>query len=117
MSWVKACWSRPSRLLDHVQVGVGDALAEAFREGQQEQDHLVLLAGVEAADHAEVHERQAAVVGQQDVARVRIAVEHAVDGDLLHVRRQQVGGDGLRIVLLRAPSRVTLRPGGARARS
>ena len=89
----------PVRLLDHVQVGVGHALAESLRKGQQEQDHLVLLAGIEAADHAEVHQGQAAVVGEQDVAGVRIAVKDAIDGDLLHVRRQQVFSDAFGIVL------------------
>ena len=82
------------RLLDHLEIRLGYPLAEALREGEQEQDHLVLLTGVEATDHAEVHQRQPAVVSEQDVAGVWIAMEHAVDRDLLHVRRQQIGRDG-----------------------
>jgi hypothetical protein len=34
-------------LLDHVQVRLGHPFAQSFGEGQQEQDHLVLLARVE----------------------------------------------------------------------
>src|ERR687885_475973 len=56
---------------------VPSPMREPLRERQQEQDLLVLLASVEATDHPEVHQRQAPVIGQQDVARVRIAVENA----------------------------------------
>ena len=73
--------------LHHVQVGVGDAVPLALGEGQQEADDAVLLARIEAAHHAEVHQRQAAVVGYVDVAGVGVAVEHAVDHDLLEVGR------------------------------
>ena len=47
---------------------------------------------------------QPAVVGEQHIAGVRIAVKHSVDGNLFHVRRQQVAPDGLRI------ARIELRP-------
>ena len=94
----RAAWAEILRLLDHVQIGFGNPLSETFRKREQEEDHLVLLARVEAADHAEVHQCQAAIVGEQDVAGVRIAVEDAIDGDLLHVRREQILGDALRIV-------------------
>ena len=71
--------------LHHLQVGVGHAVALALRESQQQQDDVVLLPGVEAPDHPEVHQRQLALVGEEDVAGVRVAVEDAVDHHLLQV--------------------------------
>ena len=37
----------------------------------------------------EIDQREAAVVGEEDVAGMRIGVEHAVDDDLLQVRAHQ----------------------------
>ena len=42
---------------DHVQISLGHTFAQALGEGQQEQDHLVLLACIETPDHTEVHQR------------------------------------------------------------
>jgi hypothetical protein len=50
------------------------------------------LLGVEAADRAEVDQGQAAVGEQQDIARMRVGVEHAALGDLVHHAAQQRAG-------------------------
>src|SRR5205807_6105501 len=61
--------------LNHVQIGVGYAFAQALGEGQQQEDDIVFLTGVEAADHTEIHQGQAAIIGEEDVARVGITVD------------------------------------------
>lgn len=83
--------------LNHLQVGIGYTVPQAFRESQQEKDDLILLVGVEAPDHTEVHQGQAAVIGEHDIAWMGVAVENAIDDDLLEIGRKQVFGDGTRV--------------------
>src|SRR6266516_1103398 len=75
-----------SAQLDHVQVGVGDAFSQAIREGKQQQDDPVLLAGVEAPDHAKIHQRYTTIIGEEDIAWMRVAMENAINHNLLEVR-------------------------------
>ncbi len=71
---------------DHFQVGIGDAGPHAFGKGEQQQNNAILLAGIESPDHAKIHQRQVAIVGQQDIAGMGVTVKYAIDHDLLEVR-------------------------------
>ena len=96
------------RWLDHVEVGFGHALAQAFGKAA-ETGSSCPSDRRRRSDHAEIHQRQVPVVGQQDVARVRIAMKHAVDGDLLHVGREQVRGDRLGVAPSAPPAPTSAR--------
>ena len=50
------------------------------------------MAGRRVADHAEVEQRDAAVAGDEDVARMRIGVESPVDQHLLQVGAEELLG-------------------------
>ena len=69
---------------------IGDVVGSVLREGEQEQAERPPRIVVEAADEAEVQQREPAVLGQQDVAAVRIGVVDAVDGDLLDVGAEEL---------------------------
>ena len=69
---------------------VGDVVGSVLREREQEQAECPPRVVVEAADEAEVEQREPAVVGQEDVAAVRIGVVDAVDGDLLDVGAEEL---------------------------
>src|SRR5438874_226766 len=71
--------------LDHFQVGVGNTFALSLGEGQEQEDDVVLLAGVETPNHTKVHEGQASIITEQDVAWMGITVEGTIDNDLLEI--------------------------------
>jgi hypothetical protein len=75
----------------HLRGGVV-ALAVADEEEDLEQVLLHRRAGV--PDHAEVEQRDPAVVRDEHVSRVGIGVEEAVDEDLLQVGPEQLLGEG-----------------------
>ena len=41
--------------LDHLQVRISHTLALSLREGQQQENDVVLLTGIEASNHTKVH--------------------------------------------------------------
>ena len=57
------------------------------------------MPGEMRADHAEVEQRDAVVVGEEDVAGMRIGVEEAVDQDLLQIGAEQLLGQRLAVDL------------------
>jgi hypothetical protein len=67
--------------------------AAAFADCQQQLQQPILHLRTEPADHAKVDERQQALVGDEDVAGMRIGVKHAVDDDLLQIRAHQRVGE------------------------
>src|SRR5689334_18888241 len=85
------------RYLGHIGVDVGYTLTLAFRKSQEQEQDLFFLLSIESANHAKVQQGEASIVGQQNIAWMRIAVERAVDHHLLDVSREQLLGNGDRI--------------------
>ena len=67
-------------------------VAPALAHRDHQLSKALLHARRHRGHHAEVEERQTAVVGEQDVARMRIGVEEAVHHDLLEVGTAQLLG-------------------------
>jgi hypothetical protein len=74
---------------DQFQQGVAERRGVAAAEGEQQILQREPLPGVEAADRAEVEHGEAAIGEQQDVARMRVGMEHAALGNLVHHAAQQ----------------------------
>jgi hypothetical protein len=75
--------------------GVGQRLRVAAGEGDQDALQRGLLQGVEAADRAEVQQRQAAIGKDEHVAGVGVGVEDPAAKDLLeHAGKQHPGQPG-----------------------
>ena len=68
----------------------GHLLAVAVTDRQQQLDDLVLQARGDRADHAEVEQREAAVVGDHQVAGVRVRVQDAVVEHQVEVAAEQL---------------------------
>ena len=81
----------------HLEQGVGERGRVAPVQGEQQPLQRGAQPGVQAADRAEVDQPQPPVVEQQDVARVRVGVEDAVDDDLPQHAVEQVTGEPLAI--------------------
>jgi hypothetical protein len=64
----------------------------ALADGQHQPREVLLQLRAEPPHHPQVQQRQPAVVGQEDVAGVRVGVEEAVDQDLLEVGAEQLLG-------------------------
>jgi hypothetical protein len=74
---------------DQFQQGVAERRGVAATECEQQVLQREPLPGIEAADRAEVEHGDAAIGDQQDVARVRVGMEHAALGNLVHHTAQQ----------------------------
>ena len=68
---------------------VGDFLAAAVDRGEQQLQQALALLRRHVRDHAQVEQRQPAVVGDQQVARMRIGVDLAVHEHLVQVAAHQ----------------------------
>ena len=68
-------------------------LAAAVGHREDELQQLLLHLRLDARHHAEVEQRQPAVLGDQDVAGVRVGVEEAVHQDLVEVGAAEVLGE------------------------
>ena len=68
---------------------VGDLLAAAVDRGEQQLEQALALLRRHVRDHAEVEQRQPPVVGDQQVARMRIGVDLAVHEHLVEVAAHQ----------------------------
>ena len=90
--------------------------AAAFADRQQQLQQPILHLRAEPADHAEIDQRQQAVVGDEHVAGMRIGVEDAVDDDLLQIGAHQRVGEHVALEI-EAHQRTDLRDLGARRRS
>ena len=71
-----------------------------FADREQQLQQLLLPVGVQAAHHPEIEERDAPVVGQEDVAWMRVGVEEAVDDDLVQIGAEQLQRQPLAVDLL-----------------
>jgi hypothetical protein len=86
-----------ARLVELVQAraqvdeDLGRLLAAAVDGGEHELEQAVAHARRHVRDHAEVHQHQLGLVGEQHVARVRVGVDDAVHEHLVQVRAHQVG--------------------------
>ena len=85
-------------------------------ERQQQRDEAVLHLRGDARGHAEVDQREPAVVGEQHVAGVRVGVDEAVDQDLVEVGAEQRAGER-RPVHLHQAQRTGGADAGARRRA
>ena len=65
--------------LAHLQREVRGLFGAAVGHREQELQELLLPIGRQPADHAEIEQRDALVVGEQHVARMRIGVKEAVE--------------------------------------
>jgi hypothetical protein len=79
---------RPARA--DVDEQVGGLPGAAVAHGQQHAEQLVLQVAGDPAHHPDVDQREPVVVGEEDVPRVRVGVEEAVDQDLLKVGLEEV---------------------------
>ena len=68
-----------------LQRHVGDLLAAAVDDAQHQLQQPLAHARVDAADHAQVEQDEAVLLVEQHVAGVRVAVEEALDEDVLEV--------------------------------
>ena len=97
----------------HLEQGVGHRHRVTPVDGEHQPLQGGAQPGVQAADRAEVDQPQPPVGEQQDVARMRVGVEDAVDDDLPQQAVEQVTGQPLAIAV---GQRVRRRPCSAPAR-
>jgi len=65
-------------------------VAASLRRRHHQLEQPLLRPCREVPDHVEIDERDLLVVGEEDVARMRIGVEEAVDDDLVQVRAHEL---------------------------
>jgi hypothetical protein len=79
-------------LLAHRDGDLGRVLAAPLADRHQQPQQVVLKGRGDAAHHAEIEQGEARVVGDEDVAGVRVGVEDAVHEYLLEVGAEQFVG-------------------------
>ena len=67
-----------------------DVVGAVLRDREQQQRQAAARVVVEAAEQPEVEQREASVVGEEHVPRVRIGVVDALDDDLVHVGAEEL---------------------------
>ena len=78
--------------VNEIKQGITERRGVAAPDGEQQVLQRDPLLGVEVADRTEVEQREAAVGEQQDVAWMRVGMEHPALGDLVHHAAQQRSG-------------------------
>jgi hypothetical protein len=91
---------------------VGEAVTVVLGDGHEQREQLEAGAPVEAADHAPVDERGRTAGQREDVARVRVGVEHPVDEVPAVHEPQQVLAD-VRALAVAERAAVEMAYGGA----
>ena len=86
-------------LLAEVGHDPGGLAAVALAEGQQELDSASCSSGATRTTIPRSIRAKPTVGGQQDVARVRVGVDEAVDEDLVEVGVEQLAGQGAAVGL------------------
>ena len=79
--------------LAHGDQHVGDVVAFAVARRQKHFQQVLAHPRRRLPDHAEVEQRDVAVVGEEDIARMRVGVEQAVDQHLLQIGAKQLLGE------------------------
>src|SRR5258705_12533406 len=78
----------------------GDVAGATLTKSKEQAQQRILQLRVDAGNNSQIEQGELAVGGQQQVPRMRIGVEEAVDKDLIEVAIEQLISEGVPVGLL-----------------